>query len=376
MQRLLPDNTRAAMALAAAVAMAGAAGGARAQGPAHDGVAPVGCWAAGVEPRTTSEDVPMRDARYRPMHAVLDTLEALVRPNPGLLALPEVRLRIGREIDAPADPQRMPRAATLHALGFGPKAWGPKGCELIAQADRLGPRAGLSIFINTPTATLNRWEHDEQLTAYLMRGPTRAFQGWPTYGECAIVSADRRLPWTAVTVGEMLALYERQKRRELADWDLRHAGAFEPFDLAAAERQAEAMRKHSAQAADAMLFGARQRKANESRAHDALRAQRQHLLREAEGFRAAVEAMDDAQRAAPYHVGTGPNRLPTAFDLKQPKPVVKLDPGFPWDGRKNRNRVQLITVCAPQLERNPGYHAPMRAAVEALDFARLAALLN
>jgi hypothetical protein len=139
--------------------------------------AAIACWAAAVETRITSEDPPIRDARYRALHGVLDTLEAMARPNPGLLALPDVRLRIGREIDAALDPQRMPRAATLHALGFGPKAWGPQGCELIAQADRLGPRAGLSFFVNRPTATLNRWEHDAQLVTYLGRPATPSFQG-------------------------------------------------------------------------------------------------------------------------------------------------------------------------------------------------------
>jgi hypothetical protein len=338
--------------------------------------AAIACWAAAVETRITSEDLPIRDARYRALHGVLDTLEAMARPNPGLLALPDVRLRIGREIDAALDPQRMPRAATLHALGFGPKAWGPQGCELIAQADRLGPRAGLSFFVNRPTATLNRWEHDAQLVTYLGRPATPSFQGWPTYGECAIVSADRRLPWTAVSVGEMLALFERRKQAELVDWDRRHGDAFEPYDLAAAERQAEALRAQSAQAADAMLFGARQRKAHEAAAHAALRAQRQRLADEAEGLRKARATLSAAELAAPYHVGTGANRLPTAFDMKQPQPVLKLDPAFPWDGTKNRNRIQLVTVCAPQLERHAGYHAPMRAAVAALDFARLAALIE
>ncbi len=86
--------------------------------------------------------------------------------------------------------------------------------------------------------------------------------------------------------------------------------------------------------------------------------------------------MSDAARAEPYNLGTGRHRLPTAAEAaRAPRRVVKLDPTFPWDGQR-RGRIQLITVCAPQLERNPPYHAAMHKAVAALDFARLTALLE
>ena len=55
--------------------------------------------------------------------------------------------------------------------------------------------------------------------------------------------------------------------------------------------------------------------------------------------------------------------------------AIKLDPTFAWDGQR-RGRIQLITVCAPQLQHNPAYHAAMHKAMAALDFARLAALLG
>ncbi|MFN0183683.1 MAG: hypothetical protein ACKVQR_07700 [Aquabacterium sp.] len=350
---------------------------ARAQPDAAATAQAAACWAANHEERTSDEGLPTRHARHQTLHAAMDVLEALLRPNPGLLALPEVRLRMSRAVNGAVDPRTMPREAVLHAHGFGPKTWTKTPCGIHEQAaERLRARAGMTIFINTPTVTLNRWEHDEQLTTYLGQPATPAFQGWPTYGECAIVSADRRLPWVAVTVGEMLALFERRKQRELADWDQRHAGAFEPFDLAAMERRAEALRAQSPQAADAMLLGARERKKHEAAAHAALRAQRQRLADDAQGFRQALASMSAGDRAAPYVVGTGASRLPTAFDLRQARPVFKLDPGFPWDAARDRSRIQLITVCAGQLERNPAYHVPMRAAVAALDFARIAALLN
>lgn len=334
------------------------------------------CWAASVLEPLANDGLPITHASFKPLHAAMDQIEQQLRPNPGLLALPEVRLRLRRQVMDAVDPARMPREAVIHAHGFGPKAWVRGDCELIAQADRLGPRAGISVFINTPTATLNRWEHDEQLTTYLAQAATPSLQGWPTFGECALLSTGRRLPWVPVSVGEMLALFERQQQRQLAEWDRRHEDAFQPFDLAQAERQADALRAQSATAADALLSGARQRKALEAKAHQALREQRAHLAAELADLRATRAALSPAQRDAPYHVGSGRHRLPTpaqAQTLQQA--VVKLDPSFLWDARQ-RSRVQLLTVCAPQIERNPRYHPPMRDAVAALDFARLAALLN
>jgi hypothetical protein len=332
------------------------------------------CWAPSVMEPLANDGLPITHASFKPLHAAMDQIEQQMRPNPGLLALPEVRLRIRRQVMGALEPARMPREAVIHAQGFGPKAWGRGHCELIAQADRLGPRAGISVFINTPTATLNRWEHDEQLTTYLARGATPSFQGWPTFGECALLSAGRRLPWVPVSVGEMLALFERQQQRQLADWDRQHDDAFRPFDLAKAEREAVTLSAQNASAAEAMLHGARQRKALEAQAHQALRAQRAHLAAALAELRTTQAALSPAQRDAPYHVGSGRHRLPTPDQASQ-HTVVKLDPAFAWDGRQ-RSRVQLLTVCAPQIERDPRYHPPMRDAVAALDFARLAALLN
>jgi hypothetical protein len=108
------------------------------------------CWAASVMDRVSMDELPMTHPRYAPLHAAMDTLEALVRPNPGLLALPEVRLRIRRDIHGGSQDAGRATAAVIHAQGFGPKTWGRGECELIPQADRIGPRAGISFFINKP----------------------------------------------------------------------------------------------------------------------------------------------------------------------------------------------------------------------------------
>jgi hypothetical protein len=334
------------------------------------------CWAANVVEPISGEDLPIHHPKHRSLHVAMDVIEAMLRPNPGLLAIPEVRLRFKRDVLGAIDAQRMPREAVIHAQGFGPKAWGRGPCEVIPQAERLGARAGISVFINLPTATMNRWEHDEQLVTYLEGDVTPSFQGWPTYRECAVLSQDRRLPWIPVTVAEMLAYFDREQQRKLADWDRSQERALQPFDLAAAEREAARIQSQNAKAAELMLMVARQRKASEANYHAQLRQQRQMLVDELAHLRATRDGMSAAKLAEQYQVGSGRHRLTTPMDAgRPPKRVVKLDPTFPWDG-KNRGRIQLITVCAPQLERNPAYHPPMRDAVAAIDFARLAALLN
>jgi hypothetical protein len=321
------------------------------------------CWAASVMDRVSMDELPMTHPRYAPLHAAMDTLEALVRPNPGLLALPEVRLRIRRDIHGGSQDAGRATAAVIHAQGFGPKTWGRGECELIPQADRIGPRAGISFFINKPTATLNRWKYDEQLTTFLAKPATASFHGWPTFGECAVLSRERRLPWVAVSAGEMLAFEIRERQRKLEAFDLDIAHAFEPFDLRPHEQQAERLRSQGhAQAADALLLGARQRKAHEGTHHETLRRGRAVLAAE-------LEAAMAQQR------GASPAALAAPFELRGDHMVVRLDPAFPWDAKRPM-QVQLLTVCAPQLERNALYHAPMREAVAALDFRRLAALLD
>jgi len=338
--------------------------------------AELNCWAPNVVEPVSAEDLPIHHPKHRSLHAAMDVIEAMLRPNAGLLAIPEVRLRFKRDVLGAIDAQRMPREAVIHAQGFGPKAWGRGPCEVIPQADRLGPRAGISVFLNAPTATLNRWEHDDQLVTYLEGERTRSFQGLPTYRECAVLSQDGRLPWIPVTVGEMLAYFEREQQRQLAETDRRHERELQPFDLAAAEREAARIRPQNAQAAELMLQVARQRKQGEAGYHAQLRALRQQQADAIAELRAARLGMSADALAQPYRIGTGKHRLPTpAESARELKRVVRLDPSFPWDG-KDRGRIQLITVCAPQLERNPSYHPPMRDAVAAIDFARLAALLN
>lgn len=101
-----------------------------------------------------------------------------------------------------------------------------------------------------------------------------------------------------------------------------------------------------------------------------------HLADELADLHATQVALSPAQRDTPQHAGSGRHRLPTSAQAQAVlHTVVKLYTEFPRD-KCQRSRIQLLTVCAPQIERNPQYHPPMRDAVAALDFARLAALLN
>jgi hypothetical protein len=311
----------------------------------------------------------------------MDQLEAMARANAGLNTLPEVRLRLRREINDAELPSQQPYNAAIHAHGFGPKSWGRGGCEVIPQADRIGARAGISFFINSPLATLNRWAHDEQLTAYLEGERSEPMQGWPVFRGCAVVSASQRVWWVPVTVGEMIDFYAREQQRRIDDFDKQNHRHFdEPFDLAAAEaRIADMRRQHGAAAdkpADAALLVARQRKAMEPQFLRKLQASRATLVAELDGLRATRAALTSAAAGEPYRRGSGRHRRPTESEANKPvKRLIKLDPSFPWDGR-NRMRVQAIHVCPSLLDRNPTYGPPMREAVRVLDFKRIASLLN
>jgi hypothetical protein len=371
---LVPTLATALAAVLAGLALALCAAPADAQPAAP-------CWATNVMEPITSDDLRITDPRFAPLHRAMDQLEAVARANAGLNTLPEVRLRLRREINDAWRPSEQPYNAALHAHGFGPKAWGRGDCEVIPQADRLGARAGISFFINSPLATLNRWAHDEQLTAYLEGERSEPMQGWPVFRGCAVITASKRLWWLPVTVGEMLDFYAREQPRRVDDFDQRNRRHFdEPYDLAAAEaRIAEMRRVHGAageKPAEMALLAARQRKALEPQFLHQLQQSRATLVAELDGLRAARAALTPAAAAEPYRLGSGRYRLPTESEAHKPlKRVVKLDPSFPWDGRQ-RMRVQAIHVCPSLLDKNPSYGPPMREAVRDLDFKRIAALLN
>lgn len=341
------------------------------------GAAQAGCWAADAAEPISNDGLPVNHASFKPLHAVMDRFDAQARPNPGLLALPEVRLRMTRQVMDSDEPSRRPREAVIHAQGFGPKTWMSEDCGIHAEAaQRIGPRAGFSLFINSPLTTLNRWAHDEQLSAYLEGERGEAMQGRPVFRGCAVIGPERRLPWVPVTVGEMLGYFEREQQRKIEDWDRRNERALQPFDLIEAERRAEQIRPQNAKAADALVMVARQRKAGEASFHAQLARGRQGLVDELESLRATRAAMDAGQLAEAYRLGSGRHRLPGPGDAGRPlKRLVKLDPGYPWDAR-HRTRIQLLTVCASTQPNNPTYATPMRDAVAALDLSRLAALLN
>lgn len=337
---------------------------------------PPPCWAATVSEPISPDGLPVGHAGFAPLHRALDTLEQLSRRNVGLAQLPEVRLRAQRVIGDAEVPSRQPRDAALHVKGFGPKAWGRGACEVIPQADRLGGRVGISFFINSPLATLQRWAYDEQLTAYLEGERSEPMQGWPVYSGCAVLTAERRVWWVPVTVGDWLAFQAREALRRIEEHDRSHARALEPFDLAAAEAQAEAVRPLNEKAAALALHVARDRKRREPAWHASIHARRAALQAEHAAVVAHRAALEPAALAEPFRLGNGRFRLPTDSERSLPlKRLVKLDPGFGWDGQR-RHRVQAIHVCPSLIDRNPHYGPPMREAVRDLDFARIAALLN
>lgn len=359
-----------ATALATAAALLLAAPHARAQTDTPP------CWAATVSEPISPDGLPIGHPGFAPLNRALDVLEQLARRNAGLAQLPEVRLRAQRVVGDAELPSQQPRDATLHVKGFGPKAWGRGACEVIPQADRLGGRVGISFFINNPLATLQRWAHDDQLTAYLEGERSEPMHGWPVYGGCAVLTAERRVWWKPVTVGDWLAFQAREQLRRIDEHDRSHARQLEPFDLAAAEAHAESIRPLDEKAAALALHVARDRKRREPAWHASIHARRAALQAEHTAVVAHRASLSPAALAEPFRLGNGRFRLPTESERSLPlKRLVQLDPGFGWDGQR-RTRVQAIQVCPSLLDRNPSYGPPMREAVRDLDFARIAALLN
>lgn len=362
-------KTRVLSKLAAALALVGSAAAAA-------DAAPPPCWAAGIVEPVSNDGLPIAHPSFAPLHRALDVLEQMSRRNAGLAQLPEVRLRTRREVHDADEPSRHPRPAVLHVGGFGPKAWGRGDCEVIPQADRLGARVGISFFVNQPTARLQRWMHDEQLTIYLEGERSEPMQGWPVYGGCAVLTPARRIWWLPVTVGEWLDFQAREQQRRIEDHDRRNARHLEPFDLAAAEAQARAIEPLDAKAAATLLAVARQRKAGEAGWHARLRAVRDGLVAELDALHAFRAALPAERAAEPFRLGNGRFRLPAPGEVDRPlKRLVKLDPSYPWD-LKRRERVQVLHVCPSLIDRNPTYGPPMREAVRDLDIARIAALLD
>ena len=74
------------------------------------------CWAANVVEPVSAEDLPIHHPQHRSLHAAMDVIEAMLRPNPGLLAIPEVRLRFKREVLGAIDARRMPREVVGETL--------------------------------------------------------------------------------------------------------------------------------------------------------------------------------------------------------------------------------------------------------------------
>lgn len=364
-----PQAPRATSLLAAAALLL-------ATGSALAAPEPPPCWAATVSEPISSDGLPVGHAGFAPLNRALDTLEQLSRRNTGLAQLPEVRLRAQRVIGDAEVPSRQPREAVLHVKGFGPKAWGRGDCEVIPQADRLGGRVGISFFVNSPLATLQRSVHDDQLTAYFEGERSEPMQGWPVYRGCAVLTADRRVWWVPVTVGEMLDFQAREQLRRIEAFDRSHARQLEPFDLAAAEAHAESIRPLNEKAAALALHVARERKRNEPTWHAGIRANRAALQAERDAVLAHRASLEPAALAEPYRLGTGRFQLPTESERGRPlKRLVKLDPAYPWDSQR-RTRVQAIHVCPSLLDHNPRYGPPMRDAARDLDLARIAALLN
>lgn len=301
------------------------------------------CWIDAGHPRT-ADGLSTADPRVAPLRQVALRINALLKANPDLQALPESRLRtrwqIGSATGAPA------RTLWLQARDHRRSMWVGE-CGVLDGADRLPPRASVVVQVNATGDLFNGApEIDEREPQGLRawRDPPVVGQvgGRPLYfGWQLVFTASGRPPWVPVTQAEYLDFVERELGRQLSESERTRQEALARLTRTAGAPGAGALPPPS----------------------DYLPGQ----LATVRAFRAGLspEAL-----AGPARLGwTGQH--PEVPVERWPR-LVKLDPAFPWD-RKEPQHVQLIAV---KVQGAPPHEQAMQRVLHGLDLAAFEALLQ
>ena len=290
------------------------AAGASALRPAH-AAAPL-CWIDDEHPRT-ADQLAVTDARVAATRRIAHRINALLKANAAMQALPETRLRsrwqIGGLFSLPARP------LWLQARDHRPSMW-VGSCSVLDAADRLPPRASVVVQVNTTTDLFDgpREIYDEQLTAWREPPVTGQVDGRPlTFGRQLVLTTTGRPPWVPVPQASYLDFVERE------------------FD--------------------------RQQAANGASAYW---TQQRATVR---AFRARLTP---AELAGPARLGwTGQH---PDVPLERWPRLVMIDPAFPWD-RRDPQRAQIIRIVVQGRE---AWEEPMQRVLQTLDLAAFEALMQ
>ncbi len=321
-----------------------------------------GCWAPDndvpIEP-AVSKDAPI-DAWER----TFDTVKALFRANPRLVARDDLRARLSTWLRLPEETGRPNLGAVRFALH--PKtAWSPDGeCEFIPNADFF--LAGdVHVRFNDSEAMFGKDAFDvPAVEGYFEPQAATTVSGETAYAHGAIVLAPAGVaPWVPVTRAEyedglVAAARENVARAEKRLRDLETAR----YDAKTASRTADSLEGTDAQTAAEMRRAiAENAKTFERTRQEALPAAR----KERDDTRAALAAAETARAALTPADAAAPLTLPKGR-------VVRVNPAI-WATGGADAHVKLIVVT--WLVKDKATGDDIEGAVRALDLKKLRALL-
>ena len=274
------------------------------------------CWSDDEHPRT-ADQLAVTDARVAVTRRLAHRINALLKSNAAMQALPETRLRsrwqIGGLFNLPARP------LWLQARDHRPSMW-VGSCGVLEAADRLPPRASVVVQVNI-TSDLFKGEreiYDEQLTAWREPQATGHVNGHPlTFGRQLVLTSTGRPPWVPVPQASYLDFVEREFDRQQAAH-----GATPYWD------------------------------------------QQRTIVR---AFRARLSAAELAGQARLGWTGQHPD-----VPLERWPRLVMIDPAFPWD-RRDPQRAQIIRIVVQGSE---AWEAPMQRVLQTLDLSAFEALMQ
>jgi len=332
--------------------------------------AQAGCWAARDMPATTPDGISSQHPSLAPMNEALDRIEAMLRASADFNALPDFRFRINRYISGEA-----PRAAMVGARAYERSLWGSGVCDLIPQADRQGATVLIHVVVNNAENDMRRSLEDSQLVSFETPLERGRVAGWPIYNDCVLLTRDGKLPWEPVTVGDYLAFSERRQARKLSEFGQWRAAPSRQIDMSKIERVYEQMKRTDPQGAEKFISDMRALKAREPLQAQKNAVGQAGLEEELQALRTYRDSLSAEALAQPYHQGHGRFGLPADNERRANLPgLVKMNSQFGWD-RRDRTRLQMLQVCAMPLA-HPQYGAPLRRALEALDWNMLSSLIR
>lgn len=343
--------------------------------------ADIDCWMDAPHP-LTADGLPAGHASVAPLQQAIRQLNAVLRRQPALLALPRSRLRSSWQI---AGQWTLPARAAHFLLRDHRESMWQGRCGVIQGADRLEPRASIVVQVNRPDtffATAAPELRDDGFEAWRELFPTGEVQGRPLYdGHMLVITPDGRRPWVPVTTADYLDFTERDLMRRHAE--AQAAAAAQQAAMAPAAREAqiqrvvEGMRRVDPAQAARLEQELRTSLAAEVRAIEAAAARRRAqgqddpVGRQLEQLRTHRSRLTPAELAAQARLGLNGLQDPVQ-PLERYPALVRPDPAYPWD-RLHPSRPQMLMVS---LRGTGEFEAPMAEALRQLDVAALEALVR